>query len=114
LFTSPLYLATQWYVPGAVTVKGSDVDVAVTGSSALVEENTSTVHAGSLNSSNVTVPVARTPNVREAVSRSWAPTTAARGSALVAMTGLALSTVTCSRGSAHKVGPAGLLLASPL
>jgi hypothetical protein len=95
-------------------MNGSDAAVPVTGSTALVDEKTWTVQAGSLNSLKVTVPVGRKPKEMPAVSRSAAPTVAVPGVALVPMTGLDLATVICSRGSRQSVGPAGLLLASPL
>ena len=101
-------------MPGAVAVNGSDVATAVRGSTGLVVVNTCTEHAASLNSLKVTVPVGTKPKDRPAVSRSWVPTAAVVGLAVVPMMGLDLATATCSAGSRQSVGPAGLLLASPL
>jgi hypothetical protein len=101
-------------VPGALTVKGSEVLVKVTGFSGLVDVKTWTVQAASLKSWKVTVPVGAKPPARVARSRSWSPTLAVLGSASVPMTGSTLATTTCSSGSRQPVGPAGLLLTSPL
>jgi hypothetical protein len=106
-------VASQWYVPGAVTVYGSDVVVPAMGTMALVELNTRLVQAASLNSSKVTVPVTTTPNDTTAVSRSWLPTVAVAGVAVVETTGWARATATCSSGSMQRL-VTGLLLMSPL
>jgi hypothetical protein len=88
--------------------------IEVSGSSGFVEVKTCTVHAASLKSLKVTVPVGAKPPDTKATSRSWSPTLAVLGWASVPMTGDDFATSTCSRGSAQLVGPAGLLLTSPL
>lgn len=62
----------------------------------------------------MTVPVGSVPKVTVATSRSASPTWADDGVALVVMAVWDFSTVTVSSGSRQAVGPAGLLLASPL
>jgi hypothetical protein len=62
----------------------------------------------------VTVPVTSVPKVTVARSRTGSPTWAELGVALVVIPVGDLATVTVSSGSRHAVGPAGLLLASPL
>ena len=59
--------------------------------SVLVDENTSTLHAGSLNSRNVTRPVGRKAPTKVAVSRTGNPTgPPAEGEARMAGTRLAM------------------------
>ncbi len=62
----------------------------------------------------MTVPVTSVPKVTVARSRTWSPTWAVGGVALVVIPVADLFTVTVLSGSRHAVGPAGLLLASPL
>lgn len=75
-------------MPGALGAKSSDVAVwrVVT---TLADENTSFVHAGSLNSLNTTVPAATRAPKRVAVSRTTVPT-GPPGDALPRRMGLAL------------------------
>ena len=93
-------------MPGAVVVKSLDwaAPPTVTG---LVEENTSTVQAGSLNRRNVTVPVGVNALMRLALSWTTVPT-APPGEAATSMAGLRLAMTMVK---VWQAGAATLLLA---
>jgi hypothetical protein len=73
LLASPGYCRVQRYVPGTVGVKSDDVATPLA-SMTLVEEKTSTVHAASLNSRNVTLPVGGNSPRKVTESRTAVPT----------------------------------------
>jgi hypothetical protein len=96
-------------MPAAVTLKGSLVALTpsgMPGSTGVVDEKTSTVHAASLNSRNVTVPLGAAPPMMVALSRTVLLIRATGGLASVVITGVATAAAWTGAGAAAVCGPA--------